>query len=97
MSPDSFMIFAAIILVVVAVNQLWTSLLAGYILASRYREQCLTDDGGIQTGAFVIKKNPDGTTVLRPASEVDDGPPLDREVLDPEEYRRREFDYLYNS
>lgn len=82
MHLELFLIFAAIILVVVAVNQLWTSLLLGSIVHSQYRARWHTNDDGAQTGAYVRKTRPDGTGVLKPVGEDEEEEAELRERID---------------
>lgn len=63
------LILMAIMMLVVSAILLWTGLVMGSMFASWYRQQCITDDTGVETGAYTYKRTADGKQKRVPISE----------------------------
>lgn len=80
------LILIAIMLLVLAFILLWTGLLMGSMFAERYRQQCITDDTGSETGAYVPGLTHDGKPKLRGSKELQDlEDEAERELTEPED------------
>jgi hypothetical protein len=51
---------------------LWTGLAMGCMFQERYRQQCLTDDTGVPTGAYAPGLTHDGRPKLHSSKELEE-------------------------
>ena len=64
------LVLIAIMMLVLAFILLWTGLLMGSMFAERYRQQCITDDTGANTGAYAPGFTADGKPKLHNSAEL---------------------------
>lgn len=66
------MILMALLMVCGAISNLWTSLVLGSIVSSWYRQRCMTDDTGVETGAYALRQKADGTFERIPVEQAEE-------------------------